>query len=113
MVSAAHRVRYTKAEYVAFERSTDAKHEFVGGQIYAMAGGSPEHAALAASFVALVGPALRRGRCRAHSSDLRVSVLATGLVTYPDVTVVCGPRELDPEDPHAVTARRSRGGSRG
>lgn len=103
MPSAAHRVHYSKAEYVAFERSSNAKHEYLGGQIYAMAGGSPEHAALAAAFVTLVGPRLRGGRCRVHSSDLCVAVLATGLATYPDVTVVCGPRELDPDDKHAVT----------
>jgi Uma2 family endonuclease len=42
------------------------------------------------------------GRCRAYDADLRVRVLATGLATYPDVTVVCGPVERDPEDAHAV-----------
>ena len=45
---------------------------------------------------------LREGRCRAYGSDLRVRVSATGLATYPDVTVVCGPREVDPEDPNSV-----------
>ena len=39
---------------------------------------------------------LRGGPCRVFSSDLRVRVLATGLATYPDVTVVCGALELDP-----------------
>jgi Uma2 family endonuclease len=51
----------------------------------------------------LLFPQLRDGRCRAFDSDLRVRVPGTGLATYPDVTVVCGPRELDPTDEDAVT----------
>lgn len=37
-----------------------------------------------------------------HSSDLKVRVLATGLATYPDVTVICGPVEEDPASRHVV-----------
>ena len=40
---------------------------------------------------------------RAHDSDLRVRVVETGLTTYPDITIVCGPSERDPEDENAVT----------
>ena len=67
-----------------------------------MAGGTPEHAGLAAAVTGLLFQALRGGRCRAYDADLRVRT-PTGLATYPDVTVVCGPRELDREDAHAVT----------
>lgn len=103
MVTSAHRVRYTYGQYLALESSSNVKHEFLDGQIYAMAGGTPEHAALAAAMVGLLFPSLMRGQCRAHSSDLRVRVRETGLATYPDVTVVCGPRQLDPDDGDAVT----------
>lgn len=103
MTSAPHAVHYTKAEYVAFEASSNVKHELLGGQIYAMAGGSPDHAALTAAIGGLLFRQLQGGRCRVHSADQRVCVLATGLTTYPDLTIVCGPRELDPEDKHAVT----------
>jgi Uma2 family endonuclease len=99
----AHSVRYSHAEYLALERSSNVKHEYLGGQIYGMAGGTPEHAALAATVVGLLFPQVVRTRCRAHDSDLRVRVLETGLATYPDVTVVCGPRERDPDDSNAVT----------
>ena len=47
--------------------------------------------------------ALEGGRCRVYSSDLRIRVQKTGLGTYPDVSVVCGPREVDPEDKKSVT----------
>lgn len=49
---------------------------------------------------------LRGGPCRVHSSNLRVRVLATGLATYPDVTVVCGDVEGDPESPTTVVNPR-------
>ncbi len=35
-------------------------------------------------------------------SDLRVRVTETGLATYPDVVVVCGPWQRDPEDDHTI-----------
>ena len=102
MSAPAHRVHYTLAEYLAFEASSNTKHEYFDGQIYAMAGGTPEHAALAAAVGGQLYVRLRDGRCRVHSADLRVRVRATRLLTYPDVTVVCGPRVLDEEDVQAV-----------
>ncbi len=97
-----HKLNYTYADYLGFEVSSNVKHEFLDGQIYAMAGGTPEHAALAAAVITLLGPQLRGGECRPYNSDLRVRT-PTGLTTYPDVTVVCGPRTIDAVDPLAVT----------
>lgn len=66
-----------------------------------MAGGSVLHAALSAAMVAALHQQ-RGGRCRVYSSDLRVRVRATGLASYPDVTVVGGAVETDPESPDTV-----------
>jgi len=93
---------YTYAEYLALEASSNVKHEFLGGQIYAMAGGTPEHAALAAAVIGLLFPQLRDRGCRAYDADLRIRT-RSGLATYPDVTVICGPTERDELDPQAVT----------
>ncbi len=68
-----------------------------------MAGGSREHAAIAANVSALLHTALRGRPCAVHSSDLRIRVADTGLETYPDVSVVCGRAEIDADDPHVVT----------
>ena len=102
MTTSAHEVHYTYAEYLALEQSSNVKHEYLGGQIYAMAGGTPTHAALAAAMVGLIFGQLDNG-CRAFSSDLRVRVEKTGLATYPDVTVVCGPQQHATDDQDAVT----------
>ena len=103
MTSPAHRIQYGWEEYLALEASSNVKHEFLEGQIYGMAGGTPEHAALKAAVTGVLFAQIRGGRFRAYDADLRVRVLETGLATYPDVTVVCGPSERDPSDANAIT----------
>jgi len=66
-----------------------------------MAGGTMLHAALSAAVLTALATQLA-GRCRTYTSDLRVRVLATGLASYPDVTVVCGKAEVDPESKETV-----------
>lgn len=102
MSTSLRRVHYTYAEYLALEEESSVRHEFLDGEIYAMAGGSPDHAALAAAVIRSVGGQLPPG-CRAFTSDLRVRIAATGLTTYPDAAVVCGRTQRSPEDPLAVT----------
>ncbi len=102
MSEVARLAQYTYEEYRLFEESTDAKHEYLHGQILAMAGGTPEHAALATAIIGLLERRLAGGPCQPFSSDLRVRVRATGLATYPDVTVVCGDLERDPDDRNAA-----------
>jgi Uma2 family endonuclease len=97
------RRRYTHAEYLRLEAFSNVKHEFCGGEIHAMAGGTIDHGALAANAIALLRTQLGARPCRVFTSDVRVRVLATGLATYPDVSVVCGSIERDPDDRHAVT----------
>ncbi|MBX3155597.1 MAG: Uma2 family endonuclease [Deltaproteobacteria bacterium] len=84
--------RYTYRDYVAVEMtSPTTKHEFLDGEIYAMAGGTEDHSALAAEVLGVLLLAARDKPCRAHTSDLRIYVESPGLATFPDVTVICGP----------------------
>lgn len=62
-----------------------------------MAGGTPERAALSVAVSASLFNQLKGKPCRVFSSDLRIRVVATGLVTYPDVTVICNELETDPD----------------
>jgi Uma2 family endonuclease len=101
MSTGARQLHYTYAEYLALEEESSVRHEYLDGEIYAMAGGSPDHAALAAAVIALVRGQLAPG-CRVFTSDLRVRIPATGLTTYPDVAVVCGKTIRAADDPIAV-----------
>ena len=92
---------YSFRDYLQVEEMSGVKHEYLDGEIYAMAGGSVLHAALSAAVLAALHRQLA-GRCRVYSSDLRVRVRETGLASYPDVTVVCGAIETDPESADTV-----------
>jgi Uma2 family endonuclease len=66
------------------------RHEFLNGEIFAMAGGTPEHAASSAAALIVLGRRLEGRPYRPYSADLRIRVVATGLATYADAAVICG-----------------------
>ena len=96
-MSSAAKTKLTVAEYLAFERSSESKHEFFDGELFAMTGGTPAHSLIATNFASEARAALKERPCVVFNSDLRVKVNATGLYTYPDVTIVCGEQKFDDE----------------
>ena len=91
----------TFREYLALEGQSDVRHEFDQGEVFAMAGGTPEHAALCAAVThALV--AQLQGPCRTFSEALRVRT-PTEKAAYPDALVICGDVSRDHEDRNTVT----------
>jgi Uma2 family endonuclease len=97
-MSTAAKQRMSEDEYLAFERASTLKHEFVNGEVVAMAGGSMRHSLIANNIGGELRSRLRGHPCRVFQSDLSVHVTETGLYTYPDVTVVCGPPRVHPRD---------------
>lgn len=93
----------TYAEYRAAEVAGLTRHEYLNGEVWAMAGGTPEHSALAVAIGGELRNALRGKPCRVYSSDLRVRIGDAGLSTYPDASVVCGQLETAPDDKDAIT----------
>lgn len=88
--------------YLSIERETDRKHEWLDGRVYAMAGGTLEHGQLSVRIGSELLRLADACGCRVFSSDAKVRVLATGLATYPDASVVCGEIERDPKDRNAI-----------
>jgi Uma2 family endonuclease len=81
------------------------RHEFIDGEIYAMAGGTEEHSALAVEVLGDLRDAVNEisgQTCRVHSSDLRIYVEAVGLATFPDGSVICGPLQQHAPSPEAT-----------
>jgi Uma2 family endonuclease len=99
--------RYTYADYVGLEQTSTTKHEFLDGEIYAMAGGSEDHSALAAEMIRALGNAIGDRSCRAHTSGLRIYVEAIGLATFPDGSVLCGKLEQHEPSPEATALNPS------
>jgi Uma2 family endonuclease len=102
MSEAASEVRVSYAEYLRQERLELHKHEWIDGEVFAMVGGTPEHARLTARLTRLVGNAIEGGPCAVYSGDLRIRSRATNIATYADIAVVCGPLQTDPEDQDAA-----------
>lgn len=88
--------RWTEAEYLAFERVSDAKHEYYDGQIYDMVGASYKHNLIAANAHFALRTALSERRCIVLQSDQRVKLERA--YVYPDVVVVCGEPQLADQD---------------
>jgi Uma2 family endonuclease len=98
MSSAAIKRRFTPQEYLALERKSETRNEYYNGEIFAMAGASREHNLIAGNVNAEIRDQILDRPCESYPSDMRVSIEATGLYTYPDVSVVCGePRFEDSE----------------
>ena len=98
MSSAATKIRFTPQEYLALERKSETRNEYYNGEIFAMAGASREHNLTVANLLRDIGNQLEDRPCESYPSDMRVYIEATGLYTYPDVSVVCGePRFQDRE----------------
>jgi len=92
---------YTADEYLAIERASDHKSEFVNGRIYAMTGGTISHTIIAGNISGELRNRLRGGPCRAYQEGIRLKVSETGMYTYPDVVAICGPAQT--EDSHRDT----------
>jgi Uma2 family endonuclease len=87
----------SEAEYIAFERANEIKHEYLDGHVYAMTGASRVHNLICTNLVAALHSQLRPTSCEIYQSDMRTKVEATGLYTYPDVSVVCGEPQFSDE----------------
>jgi len=91
---------WAAADYLAFERTSELRHELINAEIYAMTGASREHNTISTNMIITLGIQLRGRSCDIYSSDMRVKVNAANYC-YPDVVVVCGTPEL--EDNHGDT----------
>jgi len=88
-------------QYLEAERRAETKSEYFAGQVFPMPGASLRHNQIVVNLVAGLHAALAGGECQVLPSDMRLKIPATGMYTYPDVTVVCGEPQL--EDAHFDT----------
>lgn len=95
---------YSVADYVRIEADSElVKHEFDNGQIRAMSGGTFLHARLPIALVLQLGPQLEGKPCVVVSGDSRIRIKPAGLITYPDLSIMCTQEVMDDEDPLAQT----------
>ncbi len=94
---------FTPAEYLGLEEAANEKHEYYNGEIFAMAGGTPDHSTIALNLGAELLRLLDPKPCRVFNSDVRLLVEKSGLYTYPDLMIVCGELEYVPQRKDTIT----------
>jgi Uma2 family endonuclease len=95
--------RYTLQEYFDLEAGSEERFEFRNGEVLGMSGGSVNHSLIAANVAREIGNRTKGTSCRVHESGLRVRIARRTLYSHPDVTIVCGETELDPDDERGET----------
>jgi Uma2 family endonuclease len=85
----------TPEQYLLRERTAEFRSEYFRGETFAMAGASANHNLIVLNTGASLREQLKPRPCRVFPSDLKLLVKATGLFTYPDVSVVCGEPQLE------------------
>ena len=83
----------TADDYLAGEALSPIRHEYVAGEVFAMAGATEEHATIALNFASLLRAQVRGGPCRVYIADMKLRVDAADAFFCPDVFVTCDPRD--------------------
>jgi Uma2 family endonuclease len=81
--------RFTADEYLAWERAQPERHEYIDGEVFAMAGGEDRNATVALNLAIALRQHLDGGPCRVYVSEVRLHVAASNAYFYPDLMVTC------------------------
>lgn len=94
----------TPEQYLAAERLSDVKHEYIAGRVFAMAGASRRHNAIGVNILRELSNQLRGKKCQPFGSDMRLRIRtnSASFYYYPDVTVDCSGSEENEVDEPAV-----------
>ena len=84
---------FTATDYLVWEHAQTERHEFVDGEVFAMAGAEDRHVTVAGNLYIALRQHLSGSPCRTYMSDMRVHVAAANSYFYPDVLVTCSPAD--------------------
>src|ERR1051325_8266186 len=94
MTAVAHAQQLISIEdYLEGERLSEIRHEYVGGYVYAMAGGSDDHNRITANICGELRERLRGQRCEPFMADMKLKIAGSETFYYPDVLVACDPTD--------------------
>ena len=93
MKNQALQTRFDAEAYLDWEERQTEKHDYIAGEVFAMAGARREHVVVSLNLAAAFKQRLRGGPCQAYVADLKVRVVAVDAFFYPDVVVSCDARD--------------------
>ena len=96
------KTKFSPAEYLAREEKAETRSEYFAGEVFAMAEASVERNQIKENLSGELFARLKGSNCRSFSSAQRLKVDPTGLYTYSDLMIVCGPIERDPLNAHTI-----------
>jgi len=82
-------------EYLEVEKNSPIKHEYIQGQIYAMAGASDAHVTITANLLAMLRNHIRGSGCRVYVADMKARIETLNIFYYPDIMVTCDSRDAN------------------
>jgi Uma2 family endonuclease len=94
-MSALPEAKMTVEQYLAFERASETRHEFLNGEVFALAGASRKHNIIGGNVYASLHSLLRKRPCEVYQNDMRVKIRRKGHYAYPDIVVVCGTAKFE------------------
>jgi len=94
----AKQLYFSPDEYLELERSSQFKHEYRGGLVYAMAGTKKFHAQITHNLAKLLGNHLANLPCSVYIADIKVRIEAANCYYYPDLSVTCNKRDVETND---------------
>ena len=97
MPLATESVHFSPDAYLEWEKAGDVKHEYLNGEVFALAGAKDAHVTVCGNLFALLHAHLRGGPCRVYIADMKVSVEKVNAFFYPDIAVTCDPRDREME----------------
>ncbi len=93
MAQVAQKPSFTGQDYLVWEANQTQRHEFINGEVFAMAGAEDRHVTVTMNVAFLLREHLRGGPCRTYMSDMRLQVNARNSYFYPDVLVTCSAQD--------------------
>ena len=103
-MATAAKPKMTASEFLAWENSlSDARHEFVEGEVFAMTGTTRQHNEVVMNLVMQLRTALNGTPCRVFAIDIKVRVEAANAFFYPDLVITCSEKDLDVNGPAVLT----------
>lgn len=97
MPLATETLHFSPEAYLEWEKANDSKHEYLNGEVFALAGAKDAHVTVCINLIAMLHAHLRGGPCRPYMADMKVSVEKANAFFYPDILVTCDERDRETE----------------
>lgn len=95
MIALSKPIPLTSEEYLKIEEKSNIKHEYIDGQVYAMAGTTDTHNTIAGNLFTIIRNHLRGSDCRVYFADIKARLEKLNRFYYPDLLVTCDPRDRE------------------